>query len=158
MSTLLEKENVAVRLHEQKGGEHPQESSHRGEVGFLWRLHTTVQPATTPGKWRVQMTVHSEGSPGRSFSSDVVEVAMNEPATVTFPTDGEGHIPDSFWVERFESVQQDNRGEASAPEVGFRLVPDHTGAKPEGMIILNTSMTFYWIIGARNIALTEISF
>lgn len=162
MSMFPEKEEVLVALQEQRSNEkNRQPLAHSGEVDFLWKLMVSTHVGAF-GKWRVQMTLQSGGVPSRSFVSDLLEVALDELATMTFPITGGTDLPDSFWVERFESVRntsnKERRGDTvPKPEVQFQLLPDNTGARPQGILITNTNMTIFWIIGARNIVLTEIN-
>jgi hypothetical protein len=162
MSIVTEKEEVVVALKEQETSEKNRKSLSRiGEVDFLWKLMVSTQ-AGAFGKWRVQMTLQSGGVPVRSFTSDPLEVEFDQLATMTFPMTSGTDVPDSFWVERFESVRstatEERRDHAiPKPEVQFTLLPDATGTKPQGILITNTNMTIFWIIGARNIVLTEIN-
>lgn len=161
MSIVPEAENMLVALREQEPeGKNALPILQSKEIDFQWKLVVRIQGLPS-GKWQVQLTFKSDGSISRSFESDPLDMVLNEPATIKFPIAGGTDLPDDFWVDRFESssgVHNNNRNKNSVilpPEIRVRLLPDSGGTQPKYLAIEETSMTIFWIIGARNIILTE---
>lgn len=161
MSIVPEADNVLVALREQEPeGNNALPILQSKEIDFEWKLVVHIQGMPS-GKWQVKLTFKSDGSIFRSFESDPLEMALNEPATIKFPLAGGTNLPDDFWVDRFESSRgvhnnkHNNNGVVLPPEIRVRLLPDIGGLQPKYLAIEETSMTIFWIIGARNIILTE---
>lgn len=159
MSMLSTSKETVVSLREPQGDTAAQSAAHfANKVTFTWDIHVVVQPLPS-NLWRVQMTVEAAGSSTRSFISNPVDVAFNTVSAVTFPAVVDPSVPDDFEAGRLEASPHANNGEGQQipplPTVQFRLLPDSTGTKAERLIIEQTSMAIFWIIGARNIVLIE---
>lgn len=163
MSMLSTNEEVVVSLQKPQDDNAAQSTLRLvSKVTFAWDIHVTVQPLPS-NLWRVQMIIEAEGSYRRSFLSNPVDVAFNTVSAVTFPSAADPSAPDDFWAERLESGPYSRTAESGntvdrggVPTVHFRLLPDATGTKAERLVIEQTSMAIFWIIGARNIVLIEV--
>lgn len=162
MSTHLNNGESVVSLREEPNSSVAQRGQQfTSTITFAWHVHVAVQKLPS-NAWRVQMTIQAEGSISRSFISNPVDVQLNAPAVAEFPSPNVPPTSDNFWAERLEAGPHNRKGNEAQqhnpmlPTVHFRLLPDSTGTKAERLLIENTSMAIFWIIGARNIVLIEV--
>lgn len=155
MSTNRKEQNVSGSLHEQNDFGLQPAIQKIGNVQFAWRLFAQVIPLSSE-LFRVQIAVQPEGIQGKPFLSTPVDVAFDKLATAVFPHTSGGIADDDFTIERFEALPRSGEGERSAT-VQFRLLPNGTGTKPATLVIEKTSITIFWLIGVRNITLTDVN-
>lgn len=152
MSTNYEKYNGASAVHEQSGSGVQLPVQKVGNVQFSWRLFAQTIPLGG-GLLRVQIAVQPEGTHGKPFLSNPVDVALGELATAVFPHTSGGIADDDFTIERFEALPRQGGGRSAV--VQFRLLPDATGMQAGTLVIEQTSITIFWLIGVRNIVLVD---
>lgn len=125
-----------------------------GTVPFVWSFDCYLQQLKTDTKSRWFVTLHltAQGSQTVIFKSKTVEVYANELVPVPFPDSQDELFFNSDYY--MESCSMSDIEDSGINCIYVQLIPPVTGHAPS-IVIVDTKVQPSWIIGAREIVLTD---
>ncbi len=130
-----------------------------GTVPFIWSIEGYLQEILdSEPKWFITLHITAQGAVTRVFKSETVEIALDQLCAVPFqlnkisesggdPIPTSGYVLDEFQVTGTESSEQSNC-------IYVRITMPRAGVVPN-LEIVDTKIQADWIIGAREIVLTD---
>ena len=126
-----------------------------GTTPFLWSFNTYLQQLGEGNNTQWFVTVHlvAQGDRTVIFRSETVEVLPNVITTVPFPGAENSHPLQSNYY--MESCAMFGSGIPTTNCVYLQMIPSQIAGYAPSLVIVGTQIQPTWIIGAREIILTD---